>query len=661
MKRLAILIISFFLSLQLFAQNANSGMRDNITAIEITADMAPGLNLYNTLDATGDWVSGLAMETMWGNPYTTFEMVQSMAERGFRTLRIPVSWGAHMGSAPDFVIDKAWMDRVEQVVNYALDNGMYAIVNIHHDDEHFVPTYAKQAEGTDWLEKTWAQIATRFKDYGDYLIFETLNEPRAMGTPEEWTGGSAEHRDVVNAYIQAAVDVIRGTGGNNETRFIMVQQVGANGNPAISDLIIPNNDTNIIVSVHNYSPYSFCLDEAGTSKWGTTAEIEDLHNSIKSLGDHFVANGQAVILGEWGAGNKDNYSDRVLYYEEFTKACKNAGITPIAWIYEFNRKTITWNYPMIEEAIFKVYNENTIEVVEILLNIPQDTIYAGETLQLSASLVPDSATYKDIIWSSNAKGIATIDANGLLKAKARGKVEITATTIGKRVSYKLVVIDTITQTNFLIEAESFDNQAGIQSETCSDKNGGENIGYIENGDWCSYGITIDSTGIYNFTARAASDTNGGEIEISIKNNVVGTAKVDGSRTNGWQDWYTTDPIEIKLDKGEQEIKLTFKGSSGYLFNLNWFDLTYRNPLSVNSNVNDLKLPVVYPNPVKNTLNIEAEFDITAIDIYNYQGQKVQSQETIGTKHQIKIDLPKGIYMLTIYSENIPIKQKIVIE
>ncbi len=350
-------------------QTAFTGMRD-ISGLELAREMAPGLNLYNTLDASCWWLPvphGLESEVCWQQPYTTPEMIAAIADRGFKSLRIPVTWYNHMGAAPDYAIDEEWMNRVEEVANFAFDNNMYVIINIHHDDlkedqsgSWLVTTYAQQEKVTDQIEKVWKQIATRFKDYGDYLIFETMNEPREVGSSHEWNGGSAEHREVVNALNLAAVNAIRSTGGNNASRFIMVPQVGANVKAALEDMVIPNDDPNIMVSVHNYDPWLFTLADPGTDTWGTNAEKEELEKAIKSIGDHFVKNGRAVILGEWGAGDKNNLVDRIDYYDVMAKACRLNGITPISWIYSLDRKTLKWETPELEDAILDAFDPNLI-------------------------------------------------------------------------------------------------------------------------------------------------------------------------------------------------------------------------------------------------------------------------------------------------------------
>ncbi len=366
------------------AQTSHTGMRD-ITGVEITAEMAPGLNLYNTLDAVCWWCdehNGLESETVWGQPYTTPEMIAAIAERGFKSIRIPVTWFNHMGPAPTYTIDTEWMDRVEEVANYAFDNNLYVIINIHHDDLHddqqgswLIPTYEKQDEVAEQIYIVWTQIANRFMEYGDYLIFETMNEPREVGSPNEWNGGTQEHRDVVNVLNQSAVDAIRAAGGNNATRFIMIPQVTATPWAAIQDLEIPNDDPNIIVSAHNYNPYRFCLEEPGVSSWGTTSEKNTLRNEIKEISDHFVKNGRGVVLGEWGALDKNNLSARLEYYGVFAEACKEEGITPMAWFYSFNRNNLTWETPELEDKILDAFAPDTDPPLGGLKEIDDSIIY----------------------------------------------------------------------------------------------------------------------------------------------------------------------------------------------------------------------------------------------------------------------------------------------
>ena len=267
----------------------------NLKPIAFVKDMGSGWNLGNAFDSIGE------DETAWGNPSPTKALIDAIAARGFKTIRIPVTWRMHMGGAPEYTIEKAWMDRVEEVVNYALSNDMYVILNTHHENEWTIPTYAHADSVKGQLGKVWTQIATRFRDYGDHLIFEPLNETRVEGGPREWSGGTEENRDCINQFQQAAVDTIRATGGNNATRMLLIAPHGASKHPdAVKALIVPNNDPNTIISIHNYFPPDFCLMER--DDWGSNEDIQALKNSFKAIDEQFISQGKAVILGEWGGG-----------------------------------------------------------------------------------------------------------------------------------------------------------------------------------------------------------------------------------------------------------------------------------------------------------------------------------------------------------------------
>lgn len=678
LKNIAFLFIFGSLTLNVNAQATSTTMR-GLSSLEITAEMAPGVNLWNTLDAVCWWCpnssNGLVSETVWGNPYTKPETMQTIASRGFKSIRIPVTWFNHMGPAPDYKIDKAWMDRVEDVVNYALKANLYAIINIHHDDyksdrpgSWLVTTAARQAVVTNQIEKVWSQIATRFKDYGDYLIFETMNEPREVGSKEEWTGGSKEHRDVMNALNLAVVNTIRSTGGNNLKRFIMLPQVGANVNSALENMIIPNGDKNTIVAVHAYSPYNFCLNESGTNLWGTTSEITEIRNMATSLKNKFVSQGIGVVMGEWGAIDKDNIDQRINYYQTYSNLFKANSITTMAWIYSLNRQKLTWDNPLLEEAILQAYKPDYVYAGSLTLDRLADTVSVGQKIQLSAKISPENTSTKEIAWTSSNKNIATVSATGLITAKARGYVKITAVTLGKQATFNLIVQDDKKILDFHYEAEDFTSQSGIQSETCSDTGGGKNIGYIDTGDWSSYFIMVDSTGVYNFTARVATATNGGSFNILANNVVVGKVNVESSKSKGWQDWYTTTPLKIELKKGIYEIRLNYTGA----FNINWFkiNLVRQVPSSVINEAFLLRDIQVFPNPANGFLNIgynlasQSDIEIKLVNMLGNEVKRIYSNEKASVgKHQINYSceaLPKGLYFVIFTVNNETTARKIAI-
>lgn len=352
-----LLTLTYLMGSNILASTAKTGMR-NLTSLEIVNDMKLGWNLGNTFDAGG-------AETNWGNPVTTHAMIDKLKQQGFKTIRIPITWGPHMGGAPNYTIDSAWLNRIEEVINYAFDNDMYVIINTHHDTSWIVPTYAHQEQTINQLTKVWTQIANKFKDYGDYLIFETMNEPRLVGSAEEWSGGTAEGRDVINKFNLAAVNAIRSTGGNNATRFILIPTYGASATSnALNDMVIPNNDKKIIVSVHMYSPYTFAMQYPGTSTWGSDSDKASLDWELDAVANKFIKKGWGVIIGEFGSVNKNNLSSRVVHAEYYVKAARARGITPIWWDNNiasvgeetfgiFNRKALTWYFPEVANALVR--------------------------------------------------------------------------------------------------------------------------------------------------------------------------------------------------------------------------------------------------------------------------------------------------------------------
>jgi len=325
----------------------------DLTAQQLVDRMGVGWNLGNTFDsaksATGD-------ETSWGKPYTTKEMIQGVKDAGFKTIRIPTTWTYKLSEGPDYKIDEAWINRVEEVVGYALDSGLYVILNTHHEGEHIIPTYEKQEEVNAMISMLWKQIATRFEKYGGNLIFEVLNEPRLEGSDTEWTGGTAEVREVVNSYNMTALNAIRTTGGNNAKRKVMIPSVAAaTTDVALTELYIPDDD-NIIVSVHAYSPYTYAMQYPGVSTWGSDSDKSGLDWEMKRLNEMFVSKGIPVIIGEFGTTNKDNLSSRITHAEYYVQAARKQGITCVWWdngnnsvgaenfgIYD--RQNLSWYYP----------------------------------------------------------------------------------------------------------------------------------------------------------------------------------------------------------------------------------------------------------------------------------------------------------------------------
>lgn len=274
-----------------------------LSAFQIVSDMGAGWNLGNSLEAANT-------ETSWGNPRTTKEMIDGIAEMGFTTIRVPVRWDDHY-SDEDYTIDPQYMDRVETVVNYGLANGMYVIMNVHHNAlQEWVPDTAAISEE---LTAIWTQVGKRFRDYGDKLIFEVNNEPRAK---DDWNG-NAEYYKCVNECNEAARAAIRATGGNNKERLVMLPTYAASADTSKAEAWKKATDDDMIAaSVHAYLPFDFAFEGNGHSNWLET-DLADLSTLFDRVYEHFISKGVPVVIGEFGAVNKNNTAEREKYVDAY--------------------------------------------------------------------------------------------------------------------------------------------------------------------------------------------------------------------------------------------------------------------------------------------------------------------------------------------------------
>ena len=355
-----------------------------IPAIELVRDMKTGWNLGNTLDATGGG-KGLSSETSWGQPLTTKAMIDGLAASGIKTIRIPVSWSRHIVDN-DYTISPAWMSRVKEIVDWAIEDGMYVVLNIHHDNYEknarmpkfsgFYPTDENYEESAKFVCNTWAQIALAFNDgYDEHLVFEVLNEPRLCGTNEEWYYNAVSPKSIsamknLNKLTQNILDVIRASGGNNKKRLVAIPSLQASPESALASAFKMPEDYDgskdrLIVSVHMYTPYNFAMESPGIKEYSAKVKNE-FTSMFKKLNDYFIANGYAVYIGEYGATNKNNLEARVAWFHDFIKEARVYGMPCFLWdnaVWQvednkydehygfYNRYNQTWYFPEILDAI----------------------------------------------------------------------------------------------------------------------------------------------------------------------------------------------------------------------------------------------------------------------------------------------------------------------
>lgn len=336
----------------------NGVMREGLTALEATRLMGNGINLGNTLEACDNNVgiktnTPLSYETHWGQPKTTQAMIDGMKAAGFDTIRIPVAWmtnATHLYEG-DYTIDADYMDRVEEVVRYARKAGMYVIINDHWDGGWYGMFGSESAEtralAMEAYKGMWQQIAERFRDYSDYLIFESANEELGGRFDENsplYCSDSVvtyltddERYALTNEINQTFVDVVRATGGNNAARFLLIAGYSTDIDQTCDDRFqMPKDtaDSKLMVSVHYYDPWSYCGASSAVSatKWGKVSDYEYMDQQLAKM-TKFTEAGYGVVIGEYGAlpcsdGLKDN---TLAYHTAFLDACTKYDLTNCLW------------------------------------------------------------------------------------------------------------------------------------------------------------------------------------------------------------------------------------------------------------------------------------------------------------------------------------------
>lgn len=358
-----------------------AGKMRNITSQQLVEDMTFGWNLGNTLDVCqadrdGDGkinehveAGEKVDETLWGNPKATKELFTSLKKNGVNAVRIPVTWRDHMDSNGN--IDREWMDRVQQVVDYAYSQGMYVIINVHHDgggDPKFGAWIIEESQKdyNTFLKKyknVWKQIAERFKNYSDYLIFESMNE---VGFDTLYNKNKADAYNLINKINQDFVDIIRATGGNNAKRHLLIAGYYTDIERTCDSLYKMPDDKagRCILSVHYYTPWDFCTCDIKHT-WGTKSEVRQMETLIGKMKKNFVDKGIPVIIGEYAASGSD-LSSCIFFIEKLNKLCSDYGIATFIWDNgrQVNRKTYKWRTPQYLEALKRATSGKDYEVVK---------------------------------------------------------------------------------------------------------------------------------------------------------------------------------------------------------------------------------------------------------------------------------------------------------
>ena len=377
------------------------------SATSAVANMRVGWNLGNTLDANSGatdnmWIEKRSQrktsdyETAWGQPVTTEALIKMFKEAGFNAIRVPVTWYPHMGVQVNDLnwnlsawsptqVDAAWMARVKEIVDYVVNNGMYCIINVHHDTGEATTAWLRASTANynkykDTYEDLWKQIATEFKNYDGHLLFEGYNEIlddygswcfASFAASGQYDASSAtDSYKAVNLYAQSFVNAVRATGGNNATRNLIVNSYGSccgSGNwnqhllEPLANLEYPNDEAknHIIFQLHYYPS----IKDLSWAKTECNAMLKSIKETLQPKAP--------VIFGEWGSANDavantDDYNtsykqNKVDFARYFVEKCKEAGIATFYWMMlsdGADRENLKWTMPDLKDAIIKGYYGN---------------------------------------------------------------------------------------------------------------------------------------------------------------------------------------------------------------------------------------------------------------------------------------------------------------
>ena len=349
------------------------------SAVDAVKNMGLGTNFGNCMDAVDinksmEKNSVTDFETCWGQAPTTKPMVDFLKKNGFNSVRIPVTWFQHMKS--DGTVDEAWMNRVQEIVDYVIDNGMYCILNVHHDtgadpDDKSYTHWIKADEANynankAKFESLWTQIANRFKNYDQHLVFEGYNE--MLDAKNSWNAPkNSNSYKGLNGYAQSFVNAVRATGGNNATRNLIVNTyAAATGDDVLNNLTIPTDKVSghIAVEVHTYAPW----DWFAKGVWDASCTTE-IKNMFTRLNNKFISKGIPCIIGEYGTHGSKSVSKNSTASEikaaadqaaDIVKQAKANGVATFYWMSIFDgtdRTVPQWTLPTVVEAMKTAYKQ----------------------------------------------------------------------------------------------------------------------------------------------------------------------------------------------------------------------------------------------------------------------------------------------------------------
>jgi endoglucanase len=637
-----IVILNFLL---LFCFTA--GINAQLTPQDAIKAMGRGINLGNTLEPPDG-------EGTWGNAPVQESNFDDYKNAGFTCVRLPITWDKHTGTASPYTINSTWLNRIEQIVDWGLSRKLIIIINAHHDGwikNNYTP------ENVIRFDSIWSQIATRFKDKSDSLLFEVINEPYPM---------TLEHVNELNARI---IKTIRKT---NPTRIVLFSGHMWSNSQELVQAEVPDDDY-LIGYYHSYDPYPFGLEGPGT--YGSDADIDATVKKFEQVSDWGAEHNLPVVLSEFGYTYKCEYNSRMCAYATVTEKAQLFNVAFNVWedggdFKFYNRAQHTWTE--IKDILIHTYREspNKMQINNIADTLVQlqwtnrtnenDSIVIERRIndgsfEFLKKVSPETSAFID---SSTRRGTTYYYR---LKANLRDSIEIQ--------SYP-IRIENIPDTPEpysgsaipipgTIEDENFD--LGIEGETYHDSDplnqGGVYrpgagvdiyktgtiyyVGSVEPEEWLDFTITVAEENDYNITAYVGAEVTGGQFELQFANDTSTpfTAEASGKMTT-----FNKIANTCHLAAGEQKMRL-------YIIKTPEFTL-HKLVFSTVSSVDERSRETisVFPNPSINKVTITGVDGSATVCIYNVSGILVRTTVINGNRNSVSLDLLEdGLYYLKCFT------------
>jgi len=644
-----------------------TGLHAQLGPNEAISQMERGINMGNTLEPPH--------EDDWNNPPAQEIYFDLYRDAGFDVVRVPVRWHYHTSDNAPFTVDESWMNRVEQVVDWGLSRDLFIVINAHHEEwikaDYDNPAFRAR------FDSIWSQIAIRFKDKSEKLIFEIINEPKGLTQAQN------------NELHQRVLDIIRRT---NPTRNVMIQGHEWGGSDELITMAIPDDDY-LIGSFHSYDPWPFGLE--GTGTFGTAYQLQELEKKFIKVKEWSDDTGIPVFLGEFACHQDADYNSRMKHYRAYMNFSLKYGFTPCAW-------DDGGNFGVMLRAARK-WND----IKDILM-------YCDPGSPTITNLSIEQDTLVSIQWSNGSGGQDSISVQrktgwgSFVSIAILGSESTSYTDTGaeqeKDHYYRIVAHhpqQKVTHSNPLyihlpeyvpmvrscflgtphqvpgtIEAEDYDmggegltyhdmdsrNVAGAyRTDEAVDiyelDDGIYHVGNALPGEWYEYSMVVEQAGDYQMDVYCSALTTGGKFLISIGEMASDTLEVQASGS-----WFETSKTSLQLDLAEGEQILRFTVIEQPMFNIDKFEFSM-DATGISPEIQNASRLILFQEASGDLL-----IKTTRTSLLNY----VQAYDLMGHLHAVSKDpsniqripahqLKAGIYVVRAYEDQMIHTKKILIQ